>query len=334
MTSQRTVVVAGAGSIGCFVGGILASSGRSVVLLARPRTRDEIADNGLTLTSFEGLQQTLSADRIKVSDDPAVAFADADHVLVAVKSADTAAMAAIIARHAPEDAVIVSLQNGVGNVAELKACLPTHQILAAMVPFNVVALGEARFHRASSGDIQIARDAADTAATLTAPGLNFVASDNIEAVQWGKLLINLNNALVALSDLTLRKQLAQRPWRRLFADQITEALAAMRAEGIQPMPPTPIPIGVLATLLRLPDILFELILGRSMKVDPQARSSMWEDLTRRRCTEIDYLQGVVIALAAKHGLPTPVNARVRAAIKEAERAGRGPPGLRAEELAR
>ncbi len=330
--TQGTIVVAGAGSIGCFVGGMLADAGRDVRLLARPRVRDEILTHGLRLTGFDSPSRVVAWGRDRIGDDPAALLRDAAFVLVAVKSADTAAMARTIAQHAPQTATIVSLQNGVGNVAELRAQSGPRQVLAAMVPFNVVSMGEGRFHRASSGDIQIERDDEGSAARLSVPGLAFSASDDIEAVQWGKLLLNLNNALVALSDLTLRQELAQRAWRRLFADQIAEGLAAMRAAKIVPRAPTPLPVGLLPHLLRLPDGLFQAVLGRSMKIDPQARSSMWEDLQRRRTTEVDYLQGVIVALAAKHGLPAPVNARVIAAIKAAEQAGGGPPGLTAAAL--
>ena len=86
---------------------------------------------------------------------------DAGIVLVTVKSADTAEMADIIAQHAPQDAVIVSLQNGVGNVAVLRERLPGRRVLGGMVPFNVIALGEGRFHRSTSGDIVIEHDERD-----------------------------------------------------------------------------------------------------------------------------------------------------------------------------
>ena len=165
-------------------------------------------------------------------------------MLVTVKSADTAAMADIIARHAPSDAVIVSLQNGIGNVALLRDRLPGRRVLGGMVPFNVMALGDGRFHRATSGDIVIEQDEALPAEKLSVPGLTIRATDNIDGVQWGKLLLNLNNALNALADLPLRRQLSSRPWRQLFADQMAEGLAAIRAEGIKPVSPTPIPIGV------------------------------------------------------------------------------------------
>src|SRR5271169_4081847 len=157
MTLDRPIVVAGAGSIGCFVGGMLAAAGRDVALLARPRVIREIESNGLTLTSFEGASRQLAPRRLTLSDVPKI-FVDAATVLVAVKSADTAEIADAIANHAPPDAVVVSLQNGVANVPLLRQRLPGRLVLAAMVPFNVIASGEGRYHRATSGDIVIERD--------------------------------------------------------------------------------------------------------------------------------------------------------------------------------
>jgi len=332
MMADKPIGVAGAGSIGCFVGGMLAASERKVALLARPRVIGEIKANGLRLTSFEGFDRTVAARELTLSEDPAI-FADVSAVLVTVKSADTADMADIIARHAPEDAVIVSLQNGVGNVSILRQRLPGRRVLAAMVPFNVVAPGEGRFHRATSGDIMVEQDDADTAGRLSVPGLKMRATGNIAGVQWGKLLVNLNNALNALSGLPLRGQLADRRWRRLLADQVAEGLAAIRADGLAPVSPTPVPSSWTPSLLRLPDPIFQLLLGRTMKIDPEARSSMSEDLQRGRRTEIDYLQGIVVELAERHGLDVPLSRRIVALIRSAEAAGQGSPGLTPEQVA-
>jgi len=326
MEQDRPIVVAGAGSIGCFVGGVSASAGHRVSLLARPRVIAEIERFGLTLTSLEGSTWHVASQQLKLSEDPKV-LADAGIVLVAVKSADTAEIADAIALHAPPDAVIVSLQNGIANAAVLRARLPGRTVLAAMVPFNVIAAGEGRFHRATSGDIVIERDAADTAATLSVPGLAMRATSDIAGVQWGKLLVNLNNAINALSGLPLREQLADRDWRRLFADQIAEGLMAVRAEGVHPVSPTPVPLSWVPYLLRLPDALFAIAMAQAMKIDPQARSSMWEDLDRRRRTEIDYLQGVITEIADRRGLNVPLSRRIVALIREAETAKQGSPRL-------
>jgi 2-dehydropantoate 2-reductase len=331
MISNKPIAIAGAGSIGCFVGGMHAVAGRRVALLARPRVIQEIETNGLRLTSFEGFDQRIAAQHLALSEDPRI-LGDVGAVLVTVKSTDTPEIAEVIAKHAPADAIVVSLQNGVGNIAVLRQRLPGRRVLAGMVPFNAMALGGGRFHRGTSGDIVIEQDDAATADQLSVPGLKMRPSRNIAGLQWGKLLVNLNNALNALADLPLRQQLTQRAWRRLFAEQMAEGLAAIKAEGIKPVSSTPVPARLTPHLLRLPDAVFALLLGSTMKIDPEARSSMWEDLQRGRRTEIDHLQGVITEIADRHGLQVPLSRRVVTLIKSAEAAGKGSPGLTPEQI--
>jgi 2-dehydropantoate 2-reductase len=329
--ANRQFVVAGAGSIGCFVGGLLAGAGRAVTLLARPRVIADVAAHGLHVTSLDGVDCRVLPSAVRATDDPAT-LAQAAYILVAVKSTDTAAMAELIARHAPPDALIVSLQNGVDNVPLLRERLPDRRVLAGMVAFNVVAMGEGRYHRATSGEIVLEQDAAGTAARFDAPGLTVTASRNITGVQWGKLLLNLNNAINALSGLPLRDQLSQKAWRELLAEQIVEALLVTKAAGIVPVT-SPLPPPLLPFVLRLPDGLFRILAGRMLRIDPQARSSMWEDLQLRRRTEIDYLQGTIIRLAAQHAQPVPLSRRIANLVKSAEEAKQGSPGLQAAEIA-
>jgi 2-dehydropantoate 2-reductase len=329
--ANEAIVVAGAGSIGCFVGGLLAAAGREVTLLARPRIIVDIAAHGLHLTSVDGLDRAVSAATIRATEHPAV-LGRATLILVAVKSTDTASMADLIAQHASLSATIVSLQNGVDNVSVLRTRLPNHQVLAGMVGFNAVSMGQARIHQATSGEIVLERDAADTAAKLAVPGLTVRASDNMPGVQWGKLLLNLNNAINALSNLPLRDQLSQRPWRMILAAQMAEALAAMKAAGIAPVT-SPLPASFLPFVLRLPDPVFRAIAGRMLKIDPQARASMWEDLQLRRRTEIDHLQGAIVRLAAQHGRRAPLSELIVGLVRSAETAKRGPPGLQPAEFA-
>ena len=201
-----------------------------------------------------------------------------------------------------------------------------------MVPVNVIAMGGGRFPRSTAGDIHIGEDAESTGGKLSVAGLTMRASGDITGVQWGKLIINLNNALSALSDMPLAAQLASRDWRRLFADQMAEGLAVLKAAGIVPVSSTPIPMSWSPTLLRLPDAIFSAILGRTMKIDPEARSSMWQDLKQGRKTEIDYLQGAVIALAERNNVGVPLMRRIVALIKEAEAAGQGPLRLTPQQI--
>jgi 2-dehydropantoate 2-reductase len=67
MILDRPIGVAGAGSIGCFVGGMLAAAGRRVTLLARARVIQEIEDNGLRLTGTGGFERRIAPDRLTLT---------------------------------------------------------------------------------------------------------------------------------------------------------------------------------------------------------------------------------------------------------------------------
>ena len=320
------IVVAGAGSIGCFVGGQIAAAGGDVRFLARPRLRDELAAHGLTVSDREGTTQHLAAQDLVVGTDPTLLGA-AEVVLVTVKSGATREIAASILQHAPAAAVVVSLQNGVDNAAILQEALPGREVVAGMVPFNVAALGEGRFHRGTDGTIVIDAKAAALAAALSTPHLPIGTHADMRGVAWGKLLLNLNNALNALAGVPLREELADRAWRRLLASCIDEALAALAAADIRPAKVGALPPALIPKVLRLPDALFRLVAAAQLRIDPKARSSMADDLQQRRLTEIDQLQGRVVALAEAQGTPAPMNRAVLALVKAAEAKGEGSPRL-------
>ncbi|HHZ07736.1 MAG TPA: 2-dehydropantoate 2-reductase [Rhizobiales bacterium] len=327
-----SIAVAGAGSIGCHVGACLALAGRDVTLLGRPDVVAAAA-RGLRVVGLDGRSRTLApGGAVRATAEPAAALAGADVVLVTVKSGDTAAMAGLIAAYARADAVVVSLQNGVGNLPILRSRVGSGRaVLGAMVPFNVVRSDEAdgtmSFRRATGGDILIEAGRPGLRALLDVEGCPVRETPDIEAVLWGKLLLNLNNALNALSGQPLARQLADRRWRRVLAAQIAEALSVMRRAGIRPAKIGAIRPGLLPYLLRLPDALFVRLARRMLAIDPTARSSMWEDLQRGRRTEIAEFQGAIERLAAANGIDAPLSRRIAALVREAEAAGRGSPGL-------
>ena len=324
------IVVAGAGSVGCFVGGMLARAGRHVTLLGRARMAGEVRAHGLRVTDSTGLDVQLEAASLAVSDDPGV-LCEAGLVLVAVKSGDTAEMARLVGAHAPAGAVIVSLQNGVGNVPVLLAALPGRRVLGGMVPFNVLQRGPGLYHRGTGGRIVVEAGVAGLSALLGVPGMPVEESGDILGVQWGKMLLNLNNALNALSGVPLRDELGSRAWRRVLAAQQDELLGLLRVAGLRARSTSGIPPALLPSVLRLPDRLFRLVSGRSLRIDPVARSSMWEDLERGRRTEVGELQGAVVALAERLGRTAPACEAVMRLVRAAE--GHGSPGLDAASVA-
>jgi 2-dehydropantoate 2-reductase len=341
MAADRSmrIVVAGAGSIGCYLGGCLALAGRDVTLLLRPALAASIARHGLRVSDLDAADRLAAPSAVRLATDAAAAFAEADIVLVTVKSGDTAAMAELIAEHAPSGVTVVSLQNGVGNVDALLARLGgMARVVPGMVPFNVVqtrAGGEApRFHRATSGTVQIGAGVAGLREALDTPGFAVAESRDMAGVLWGKLLLNLNNALNALAGIPLADELADKRWRRLLARQIDEGLAVLKAAGIRPAHIEGVPPGAVPRILRLPGWLFRRVARRMLAIDPEARSSMWEDLERRRPTEIDHLQGAILALAAKTRVQVPLTDRIVRLVKAAETANAGSPDLTPDRIAR
>lgn len=331
LSKKPTIVIAGAGSIGCFVGGMMAHHGVDVRFLARPRIASELLGHGLKLTDYSGFDAHLLPEQLKIATDPSV-LREADIILVTVKSGATTDIGNLIREYAPSGMSVVSLQNGVKNGDVLRSQLPDFDVRAGMVAYNVVHSGGGHFHRGTSGDIMIEAGASNLGNILFVPQLNIIETAEIISVQWGKLLINLNNALNALSGKPLLDQLSDRQWRKLMADQFEEALSVMKTAGISPKSATPLPTQIVPMVLRFPTPLFKIISGRTLKIDPSARSSMWEDLEHHRMTEIDELQGVVVELAQKQGIPVPLCARVSSLIKEAEAKQLGSPLLSPEEI--
>ncbi|PDQ22672.1 2-dehydropantoate 2-reductase [Mesorhizobium sanjuanii] len=334
---EKTIVIAGAGSIGCYVGGCLALAGRKVILLARPRIEAAVRKAGLRVSDLDGRDRRIAPGALTITTDPAVSLSGADIVLVTVKSGATEEMAVLIAAHARPDAMVVSLQNGVDNAERLRTGLGQRRVFAGMVPFNVVQSPDGelplRVHRASEGKVLIEDGAADLAGQLAVEGLAVETHRDMKSVLWGKLLMNLNNALVALSDLPLATELADRRWRLILAGQIEEALAAMKASGIEPARIAGLRPALLPKVLRLPDWLFKVLARRMLAIDAAARSSMWDDLQRGRPTEIDELQGAILRLADKAGTRAPLVKRITVLMREAEAKQRGSPGLEPEQVA-
>ncbi|WP_042365390.1 2-dehydropantoate 2-reductase [Streptacidiphilus neutrinimicus] len=319
------IAVMGAGSIGCHLGGHLArQADAEVTLIGRPTAMAVVAEKGLTLTSGRREPLHVPADRIAVATE-ASAAAGADVVLVTVKSDGTRAAARELAPHLKADTVVVSFQNGLHNAEALREELPQLTVLTGMVPYNVLQTEPGWFHQGTGGALMLDDDAsgAPLVAALTAAGLRVEPRGDMRAVQYAKLLMNLNNAVNALSGVPLRAQLSDRSYRTCLALCQREALAAFRAAGVTPAQLGAVRPALMPRLLRLPDPVFTRLAKAMLAIDATARSSMWEDLQRGRLTEVDSLQGEVVALAGRNGLTAPANARLAALVHEAEQAGQG-----------
>ncbi len=307
----------GAGGIGCYVGGRLAATGTPVTFVGRQRMADELAAHGLRLTDYLGADLRVAAVPFETSPSAA---AEADLVLVTVKSAATESAAAELAEVLKPGAMVVSFQNGVRNGELLRERLTDQVVVTGMVPFNVLNRGGGVFHQGTEGalDVQGHPGLAPYVEAFERAGLPLTQHDDILPVQWAKLLLNLNNPVNALSDLPLRDELSQRSYRRCLAAAQAETLALLDAAGITPAKLLAVPMHRFPAILRLPDFLFRRLAAKMLAIDPLARTSMWEDLEAGRTTEIDYLNGEVVRLAESLNRTAPVNAKLVELIREAE----------------
>lgn len=313
------IAIYGAGSVGGYLGARLHENAR-ITCIGRRRVIDAWRiHGGLDWSDLQGAHEHVATRDVELQVDP-FAAAKAHLVLVTVKSSATETVARELAEVIAPGVPVVSFQNGLHNAAILRDALPGHPVLAGMVPFNVLQRIPGDFHQGSGGELMVETHDALAAflPVFEASGLPLTARSDMPAVLAAKLLLNLNNALNALSDVPLKEELSQRDWRRCLALAQREALAVFDAAGIHPAKLTPLPPPWLPRVLEMPDAWFKRLASRLLAIDPVARSSMWEDLERGRPTEVDAINGEVVRLAAEHGESAPINQRLVQLVHEAE----------------
>lgn len=327
------VVIAGAGSVGCYIGGMLANGGANVHFLARESMQQEIQQHGLHLSDHHGRHIDVLPQAIQITTSESV-LSHADLILICVKSKDSHSMAKSIQQSGNKHATIFSCQNGVSNVTAIQEELPNHVVLPLMVPYNVVNQHQGRFHCGTQGVLlcQQHERAHPLSEMAKSANLGFALKDDMQSVLWGKLLLNLNNPVNALSGIPLKQQLETPGFRKIYATCLKEGLAVLRAANITPAQAAAIPIEKIVQIMSLPNFLFKLIAKKVITIDPEARSSMWEDLENHRPVEVDYISGEIVKLGKRVNIPTPMNERLIRLVKQAETKGLGSPNLSPKQI--
>ncbi|WP_369983137.1 2-dehydropantoate 2-reductase [Thalassolituus sp.] len=325
------IVVLGAGAVGCYLGAVL-SNQHNVTLIGREKLVNEFNQNKrLQLTDYEGRNSDFC--ELTVTDQPD-SLADADLILLTVKCLSVHEAAHQIQAFAADTTPVLCLQNGIGSDDMLRHL--NNPIIRGTVGFNVAPMGRGLFHRGTEGDVRaeasLPQHIADSLnLAFLSMGFPFSTTRDFEALQWAKLQLNLNNAINALSDKPLKQELETLGYRRVLSMAMSELMAIVRQERLRLPKLTKLPPSWIPLSLRIPDSWFRKVASSMLAIDPQARSSMWEDLNNQRMTEIDYLNGAVVRAGRDVGIPTPVNRVLVRLIKEIE-SGRRQPGLSSEEL--
>jgi 2-dehydropantoate 2-reductase len=307
------VCVFGAGAVGCYFGARLAMAGAPVTLIARGPHVQAIEQQGLIFESAG----TKTSVRLTATTEPD-AVSNADLVLFCVKSRDTDNGARAIAARLKPGAVVVSLQNGVDNVARMRAAAGL-DALAAVVYVACSMAGPGHVRHAGRGDLvlgdlpgaadvglphRVDRQAsARIAAVFERAGVPCPVSGDVRIDLWVKLVMNcVFNPISALGRAHYARLVADAPTRVMMRDVIAECVQVARADGVN--------------LPSVDELLQSaLTLGHAMA---QATSSTAQDLAAGRPTEIDSLNGYVARRAGELHLAAPVNHALRALVKLAE----------------
>ncbi|ERS03020.1 2-dehydropantoate 2-reductase [Acinetobacter sp. COS3] len=313
------VCIYGAGSIGCYLGGRLAAVGVDVDFIVRPSVKQQLQHHGLTVSDYLGRRQTISVDALQLYDSADLAN-QADIIFVCVKSAATQQVAAELNMILKKRTIIISFQNGLSNVGVLKQFLDGHTVLEGMVPFNVATLGNGVFHQGTEGTLSVKKNdgLTELIQAFQQAHLAIKLEQDMQAIQWAKLLLNLNNSINALSQLPLKQQLSIREYRQCLAIAQLEALNLLKIAKIKPAQLTTIPARFIPNILKLPNPIFNLVSRKMLEIDPHARSSMADDLLSGKKTEIDWINGEVVKLAEQLSLKAPINQKLIELIKQAE----------------
>ena len=262
------------------------------------------------------------AEALTLAETP-VAVRRSDVVLVCTKAGSTASATAEFVPYLRPGSLVVGLQNGLHSADLIREGVDDTPVIAGIIPFNVARTGPATYRRTSTGEIRIAEHplAAPLLRVMEEADLRVRATDDIQAVLHGKVLLNMNNAVQALSGLPLRTELLDRDLRRCVALCQAEANRVFTAAGVVSRVPIAVPAGMLPAVMRLPTPVFRRLARAVMRVDADGTSSMNDDLVRGRPTEIDILQGEVVRMGRYLGVETPACAHMVELVHEAERAG-------------
>jgi 2-dehydropantoate 2-reductase len=227
-------------------------------------------------------------------------------------------------------ATVVTMQNGVRGDDLAAGLLPQDRIISAVVLLHANYLAPGSVTLMYEGGLILGRpfgprdSLLEQVADLLTRAIPIRISDNIRGAHWLKLITNLNNALPALIDGTFHQVYADPFLASLAIRIMREGLKTANKAGIRLESLPEVSVG----LTRLINFLPVTLAGRvaaarvdRMKTPWPLLGSTLQSLRRNRPTEIDYLNGEVVELGKKTGVPTPLNAKIVELVHQVEQTG-------------
>ena len=315
------VGIIGAGAVGGAIAALLDRAGHDVEVTARGEQLAAIRQDGLRLSGGFGEHHAHLPAGERLTTRPDLAF-------ITTKAQDAAA--ALDAHRDLLDGVpLVVAQNGLGGLAVAHRILPSSPLIGALALFaasylepGTVTITNAQPTVLGAGP-GCSQAQLDELIAALAPALDIRPTADIAKAQWSKLLINHVNALPAITGHSVQDVVADPRLCRVMAASMRETIRIARRTGVRFGPFLGIP-GPLVPLLALaPLACIDRIprrLARGMGPVPNPASTL-QSIRRGRLTEIDFLNGAVVAHARAHGLDAPINAALVELVHEVETSG-------------
>ena len=314
------ILIAGAGALGSVIGGMLRAAGHHVTLLGRAAHLAAIAERSLIIDGVFGRREAAGFDlcsNIKHLRGRKFAL-----IVVAVKSYDTAEIAPHLNDLIAADGIVLSAQNGLGNLEVLAQHTGAQGLLAARVIFGAELSGPAIARVTVNAEpvtigpapdlsgaamADLAARASILAPAFSSAGIPTRSVADIRPHLWTKLFYNAAlNPLGALLKVHYGK-LGEDPDLRAIMDAIVhEAFAVARLMDIQ------LPYDNAADYLSV-------FYNRLLPATFNHRPSMLADLEMRGRTEIDAINGKVVELAQRLGLNAEINRTITGLIRASQR---------------
>ncbi|HEX2912008.1 MAG TPA: 2-dehydropantoate 2-reductase [Chloroflexia bacterium] len=316
------IAIIGAGAIGSVLAGLLNRAGQEVTLIGRPDQVKVIQEKGLQVEGVLGSFVAPVAAATSLTFEPDFAF-------LTVKTQDV--LEAVQANlEYLKAAPLVTFQNGVRSDEMVASLLPRSQIISAVVSITANYLLPGRVALVYPGSLVIGRpfgppdSRLEELAALLRPVTTTSLSSNIEGAHWLKLIVNLNNALPAVTGLTLHQVYADPYLRRLTVKVLREGQQVVKKSGIRLESLPEISKGLFELVGRLPvGLAGRLLVRRARRLENEVPllGSTLQSLQRGRPTEIDYLNGEIVRLGQQKGIAAPLNKALVEMIHQSEKSG-------------
>lgn len=299
------IVIIGPGAMGCLFAAFLSKTREEIWLLDKNQERSKIINQqGIVLEGISGDWQA----KVMVSAEPKE-IGSADLVIVGVKSYDTKEAMKSAKSLVGDNTLVLTLQNGIGNIEIISEAVGAEKVIGAVTNHGATLIKAGHIRHAGKGETIIGRidgripvQMRSVREIFNKAGLETRISRDIKGLLWSKLVINVGiNALTAITALNNGRLIEFEGTRRILREAVTEAVRVAKRKRVKLIYDDPL-----------------------AKVEAVAEStatnvsSMLQDVLRKKRTEIDFINGVIVRQAQGLGIPAPVNSILLDLVKTIE----------------